>query len=218
MRARAFIAVATLLAALVAAGGVSAQPEPLLPPASFAPIEWKRCRSVGKPFAGRLVRGTRLPREGRDFFTWDPIRERFPNRSWRRYGCDFAMKKLLRVLRRLRVRFPEAPRFAIGDLSRPRGGKFGRRYGGLGHASHQSGVDIDVYYPRWDGLERRPGTVDDIDVELSRALVDALVRAGAKYVFVGPETELGARRTVVRPLVHHDDHLHVRFRVPRSRR
>ena len=218
MRARAFTFMAALLAVLVTASSVAAQPQPLLPLPAFAPMEWKRCRSLGKPFAGRLVNGTRLPAEGRDFFTWDPIRERFPNRSWRRYGCDFAMKKLLRVLRRLRVRLPEAPRFAIGDLSRPRGGEFGRRYGGIGHASHQSGVDIDVPYPRWDGLERRPDTVDDIDFELSQALVDALVHAGAKYVFVGPGTELRGRRKVVRRLVHHDEHLHVRFRVPRSRR
>lgn len=218
MRTRAFTFMAALLAVLVTASSVAAQPEPLLPLPAFAPIKWKRCRSLGKPFAGRLVNGTRLPAEGQDFFTWDPIRERSPNRSWRRYGCDFAMKKLLRVLRRLRVRFPEAPRFAIGDLSRPRGGKFGRRYGGLGHASHQSGVDIDVPYPRWDGLERRPDTVDDIDFELSQALVDALVHAGAKYVFVGPGTELRGRRKVVQRLVHHDEHLHVRFRVPRSRR
>jgi murein endopeptidase len=218
VRARASIALAILLAVLVGASSVTAQPEPLLPPTTFAPIKWKRCRSLGKPFAGRLVRGTRLPAEGQDFFTWDPVWERFPNRSWRRYGCDFAMKKLLRVLRRVRTRFPEAPRIGIGDLSRPRGGRFGRRYGGLGHASHQSGVDIDIYYPRWDALERPPRTVDDIDFELSQALVNALARAGAKYVFVGPNTELRGRRRVVQALVNHDDHLHVRFRVPRSRR
>ena len=32
---------------------------------------------------------------------------------------------------------------------------FGRRFGGLGHASHQNGLDVDVYYPRIDGRELR---------------------------------------------------------------
>jgi murein endopeptidase len=238
MRARALILAGCLLlvgagvaavgtASGPAAGGAPARPaqslpppltQPAPPPPLYAPIRYRRCRSLGLPWAGRLVRGTRLPSEGVDFFTWDPAKRRSPNRWWRRYGCDFAIKKLLRVLRSVRQEFPDAPRIGIGDLSRPRGGNFGRRFGGLGHASHQSGIDIDVYYPRWDGLERRPDTVDDVDFELAQALVARLVRAGARYVFVGPNTDLRGRRKIVRSLVHHDDHLHVRFRVPRGRR
>ena len=40
------------------------------------------------------------------------------------------------------------------DLSRTHGGKFGRNFGGLGHASHQNGLDADILYPRKDGTER----------------------------------------------------------------
>ena len=191
---------------------------PLAAPPAHPPILWRRCRALGKPWAGRLVRGTRLPVEGEDFFTWDPVAKRRPNRWWRRYACDFTIRKVLAVLRAHRLAFPDTPRVGIGDLSRPRGGRFGKRFGGLGHASHQNGVDVDLYYPRLDGLEREPRTVRQIDLELAQDLVDRFVRAGARYVFVGPNTDLTGPRRVVERLVHHDDHLHVRFRAPRGRR
>ncbi len=229
---RVLAILATTCAGLTAATAVPATvggppaSAPALPPAVeppavgpiFPAIRWRRCRPVGKPWAGRLVRGTRLPREGQDFFTWDPARKRTPNRWWRRYGCDFTIRKLLRALRAYREELLYAPRVGIGDLSRPRGGAFGKRFGGLGHASHQNGVDVDVYYPRLDRVERGPRTVDQIDRELAQELVDRFVRAGARYVFVGPLTGLTGPRTVVQVLSHHDNHLHVRFRVPRSRR
>jgi murein endopeptidase len=215
--ARALIFLAGVLAAATAASSKAQSPAPPLAPI-YTPIHYKRCKAIGEPWAGRLKHGTRLPKEGWDFFTFDPIKRRQPNRWWRRYACDFAIKKLLRVLHALRQEFPDAPRIGIGDLSRPRGGKFGKRYGGLGHRSHQSGVDLDIYYPRWDAIERPPGTVDDIDLELAQALVDGLVRAGAKYAFVGPHTGLRGPRKIVQTLAYHDDHVHVRFRVPRGRR
>ena len=202
--------IVTALSALVPVAAAGAASEPV--------IHYKRCRAVGKPWDGRLVRGTRLPPEGQDFFTWDPVRKRRPNRSWRRYGCDFAMRKLLRVLRSYRLAFPETPRVGIGDISRPRGGEFGEEFGGLGHASHQMGVDFDVYYPRLDELERGPRDPDQVDLDLAQALVDRFVRAGVKYAFVGPDLGLLGPPRVVQPLVNHNDHVHVRFRVPRSRR
>ena len=45
---------------------------------------------------------------------------------------------------------------AVGDLSRRHGGDFGPRFGYIGHASHQNGLDVDVYYPRADGRELAP--------------------------------------------------------------
>jgi murein endopeptidase len=209
--------------AVGAAGGASNVPAPSPPTTTpiepaYPPIHWRRCRVIGRPWAGRLVRGTRLPSQGQDFFTWDPVKKRSPNRWWRRYSCDFTIRKLLRVLRSFRRDFPDAPRIGIADLSRPRGGKFGKRYGGLGHASHQNGVDIDVYYPRLDAYERPPRNVGQIDLDLAQELVDRFVRAGAKYAFVGPQTGLTGPSKVVQTLVFHDDHVHVRFRTPRSRR
>lgn len=169
-------------------------------------------RAMGLPHRGALIRGVRLPAEGVDFFTWDPILEIAPNRAWRRYGTDRLVITLLEVLAQYRAANPGAPRVAIGDLSRPRGGNFGRRFGGLGHASHQNGLDVDVYYPRRDAEELAPETVRQVDLELSQDLVDRLVAAGARYVFVGPRTGLRGPRNVVQKLAHHDDHLH--FRLP----
>ena len=100
----------------------------------------------------------------------------------------------------------------VGDLSRPNGGPFGPAYGGLGHRSHQNGLDVDVFYPRRDRLERPPSRVADIDHALAQELVRRFTTAGAEYVFVGPRTGLSGRRGVVMKLVHHDDHLHVRIR------
>jgi murein endopeptidase len=104
-----------------------------------------------------------------------------------------------------------APRVGIGDLSRPHGGSFGVRFGGLGHMSHQNGLDVDVYYPRLDGLERRAYKPSQIDLELSQDLLDRFVAAGARTIYVGPHVRLEGPRKVVEPLVHHDDHMHVRL-------
>ena len=71
---------------------------------------------------------------------------------------------------------------------------------------------MDVWYPRLDRLERRPSRVRQIDRGRAKDLVNRFVAAGAKYVFVGPHTHLTGPRGVVRKLVLHDDHMHVRLR------
>ncbi|MFN2466527.1 MAG: penicillin-insensitive murein endopeptidase [Gaiellaceae bacterium] len=182
--------------------------------ASPAPerIVWRRSRSIGSPSAGRLEGGVRLPSAGRLFVTWDPVRRRSPNREWRRYGNDRLVRTLLRVLAAYAAAHPDAPRVLVGDLSRPRGGDFGRRYGGLGHASHQNGLDVDVYYPRLDRRERPAATRRQIDRALAQDLVDRFVDGGARFVFVGPRAGLRGPPDVVQSLPHHHDHLHVRLR------
>jgi murein endopeptidase len=77
--------------------------------------------------------------------------------------------------------------------------------------SHQNGLDADVYYPRVDGLERRAYAPALVDRALAQQLVDRFVAAGARTVYVGPSLQLKGPRKVVVPLVHHDDHLHVRL-------
>ena len=39
--------------------------------------------------------------------------------------------------------------------------------------------------------------------------------AGAQVVYVGPSLDLKGPRKVVVPLVHHDDHMHVRLQLKR---
>ena len=174
-------------------------------------IRWRRSQSRGLPYAGRLVAGVRLPAEGEHFFTWDPVLRRSPNRPWRHFGSDRLVRTVLRVLSEYARANPSAPRVGIGDLSRPNGGDFGARFGGLGHASHQNGLDVDVYYPRRDRRERAPRTAAQVDRRLAQDLVDRFVHAGATKVFVGPRVRLSGPRRIVQILAHHDNHLHVRL-------
>ena len=176
-----------------------------------AGIDWHRSRAIGLPYAGSLAGGVRLPREGVHFFTWDPVLHRSPNRPWRRYGTDRLVRTLLSVIEAYAAAHPQAARVGIGDLSRPHGGDFGPEFGGIGHASHQNGLDADVYYPRLDRRERAPRSAAQIDHRLAQDLVDRFVRAGAQLVFVGPNTDLHGPAGVVEVLIHHDDHLHVRL-------
>jgi murein endopeptidase len=204
---------------------VQAQPSPAAvqarttprPRAARAPartrpaIRWRRSVAVGAPTAGSLVRGVRLPASGDGFITWDPNLHRSPNRAWRRWCTDRLARKLLAVARAFHAAHPNAGPLLIGDLSRPHGGDFGRQYGYVWHASHQNGLDADVYYPRADKVPRAARTAADIDRRLSQDLVDRFVRAGATVAFVGPGTGLTGPPGVVQVIPDHDDHVHVRF-------
>jgi Penicillin-insensitive murein endopeptidase len=190
----------------VEGGGLERKPPP------EASIVWRRSRAVGKPYHGRLVRGVRLPAFGTHFVTVDPVTGTSPNPAWRRYGTDRLVRVLLKVAAAYAAAHPDAPRLVVGDLSRPRGGRFGREFGGDGHRSHQNGLDVDIFYPRRDGRERIPARVGQVDRRLAQDLVDRFVRAGARYVFVGPRTRLHGPSRVVMTLANHDDHLHVRIR------
>ena len=171
-------------------------------------VIWRQSRPRGQPFAGSLGNATKLPVEGQHFVTWDPERNRVPNPAGRRYATGRLVRVLLRVAKQFARDHPDAPRLVIGDLSQPHGGKFGD---GM-HASHQNGLDADVYYPRRDRRERAPWKVSDVDRARSQELVNRFVRAGAGFVFVGPRVSLTGRRSIVRVWPNHDNHLHVRLR------
>ena len=167
---------------------------------------WRDSVSLGTPSDGRLLRGVRVPAEGTDFFTWDPVQRRAPNRASRRWATDGLVRTILRVAREYAAAHPGAPRIGIGDLSRRRGGPFGPV-----HATHQNGLDADVYYPRLDRRERPPKVVSQIDRRLAQDLVDRFVAAGAELVYVGPNTGFTGPPGVVQVLWNHDNHLHVRI-------
>jgi murein endopeptidase len=181
-------------------------PEPKPRPAE---ARWRESRALGTPDDGRLVRGVRLPASGIHFFTWDPLLHRRPDRPGRRWGTDLLVRTVLRVVAGYAAAHPNAPRLGIGDLSRRHGGPFGPR-----HASHQNGLDVDVYYPRLDRRERPPRVAAQVDRRLAQDLVDRFVAAGAVLVFVGPNTGLTGPRGVVEVLWNHDNHLHARFAPP----
>jgi hypothetical protein len=180
--------------------------------ASAGRVRWRDSVAIGSPGDGRLERGVRLPAEGRGYFTWDPVLKRQPNRDWRRWGTDELVRTTLRVIRRFRALHPGAPRLGVGDLSLPDGGYFGPEVsGGIGHGTHQNGLDVDVYYPRLDRRERPPRRPDQVDVGLSQALLDLFLAAGVELVYTGPSLPLEGPSDVVQPLVNHDNHLHVRI-------
>jgi murein endopeptidase len=174
-------------------------------------VQWHDSAALGTHTAGTLVEGVRLPASGRTFFTWDPVLRRSPNRPWRRWGTDRLVRVVLRVASAYHEAHPQAPRMAVGDLSRPHGGDFGPQFGYIGHASHQNGLDVDVYYPRADGRERAPLDASEIDRALSQELVNRFLAAGALVIFVGPNTGLQGPPGRVQALTHHDNHLHVRL-------
>jgi len=196
-------------------GGELPVPAPERPPPPAAevpaPPPPAPSRALGRPTDGALLRGVQLPAEGPDHYTWDPVLKRFPSRGWRRWGTDRLVATVQDVLAEVRAEHPELPRLAVGDLSRRRGGPFGRTKDFIGHASHQNGLDVDIYYPRDDRRRGKPRTVGQVNRRGSQLLVDAFVDAGAEFVFVGLRVGLTGPRDVVQAIPHHDDHLHVRL-------
>lgn len=190
-------------------------PPPSAPPDVRDSITWRESIALGLPMSGgRLVNGVQLPSSGPGFSTWDPVLKRVPNRHWRRHGHDDVVRTLLKIIDNYRETFPDAPPLLIGDLSRPRGGDFGKRWGSLGHASHQNGLDIDVYYPRTDGELRRATKPPQVNPRIAQWLVDQFVATKPQYVFIGPSLNLKGPAGMVQPLVNHDDHLHIRYLNP----
>jgi murein endopeptidase len=176
-------------------------------------------RALGRPNRGRLLNGVQLPEAGGAVYaTWDPIRHQTPNRPERRWSTDAMVEVLVRVLGEFHAAHPDLPPVLVGDLSRPHGGVFDRRYGGLGHASHQNGLDADVLYPRRDRTLRAATRPQDVDRALAQELVDRFVAAGARFAFVGQHVGLTGPKRVVQPIPHHDDHVHVRIANPRAPR
>jgi len=212
------IALSVLTAAMAAAAApAGAQIAPAPTSCRFGPsLLTAGSVARGTPNRGRLVHGVQFPAVSDVAFTWDFPLGVSPSRPWRRWGTEKLVRTLECVFTQADLAHPFGQRVGVADLSRPAGGPFGSRYGGLGHASHQNGLDADVLYPRADACECAPERVADVDVARSQELVSAFVAAGAKYVFVSPvlwrRGLLRGPAAIVRPLVYHDDHMHVRLR------
>jgi murein endopeptidase len=211
--AAVLLATAGLAAAAPAVAQVAPPDQQGLGPETPQP-DAPRSIAVGQPWHGRLVDGIQLPAAGTDFITWDEVEHQVPNRGSRRWGTEALVVLLDRVTREYREAHPGVPPVLIGDLSREHGGPFGPQYGGLGHASHQNGLDADVMYPRRDRTLRAPQRPSDVDRALAQDLVNRFRAAGAVKLFVGPHLHLRGPRAIVVPLVHHDDHVHVRIANP----
>ena len=168
-------------------------------------VVWRHSISLGLPYHGRLIDGVQLPTQSPYWVTWDPALDRVPDRGYRRYGTAKLIHLLLAVTQAYHEAYPDASRLVIGDISRHGGGPLDE------HASHQSGLDVDVYYPRRDGREVAPTTVEQVDVTRSQGLLNLFLKAHPEFVFVGPHLPLRGPSGVVEPLVGHDNHMHVRI-------
>ena len=196
--------------ALAAAPAVAGGQAPTTQP---PPLPCKS-RAAGKPWHGRLVCGVQLPAESATFVTWDFPLRRFPNADWRRWGTAELVATVESIAADYQTRFGVGPRLVIGDLSRPHGGSFGPEYGGVGHASHQNGRDVDIFYPRLDGLEMPPDRPRDVDRVRAQWLVNRAARS-AQLVFIGRRVGLKRRFKRVQYLpAYHENHLHLRIPQP----
>jgi penicillin-insensitive murein endopeptidase len=184
-------------------------------------------RSIGFYSKGCLAGGMALPINGR---TWQVMRLS-RNRNW-------GHPQLVDLLERLSQKGAKVgwPGLLVGDMAQPRGGPMLS-----GHASHQVGLDADVWLtpmpPRELSRAEREEMSATMVVATSRKDVDpkvwtpaytALIKAAAEEpdverIFVNAAIkkalcrEAGSDRTwlrKVRPFWQHDYHFHIRIKCP----
>ncbi len=183
---------------------------------------------IGGYAHGCLAGGVALALDGTGYQVMRPVRRRY-----------FGHPVLIDYLQKLGRRAHEAslPPIALGDLSQPRGGPMN-----FGHASHQSGLDVDIWYrldlpllprDRRDSL-KEIGLVDGgTHRVMSPGWTEAhtrLIRLAAAdprvdRIFVNPAVKLELCRKAggdrgwlrsIRPWYGHDDHFHVRLACPKD--
>ena len=120
-------------------------------------------------------------------------------------GHDRLVRLLLRVIAATRRPTRGSPGGDRGP-EQARGGPFGPV-----HATHQNGLDADVYYPRRD-RQRAAAEARLADRPPAGAGSRRPLRRGrAHLVYVGPNTGFTGPADVVQVLWNHDNHLHVRI-------
>jgi penicillin-insensitive murein endopeptidase len=226
--ARLALAVALVPALAAVAGPSRALPSAAAGPAAEAPPNpWAEARkpsagpgrAVGGYSSGCLIGGARLPARGKGFKVAEPDRRRF-----------FGHPALVEFIRSFgaAVHAGGLGVLPIGDLSQPRGGPAPN-----GHASHQTGLDADIWYVdgRGRGRTRKVAMVDIEHHQPSAAFSDRIGRVLAlaagdprvDRIFVNPVikrqlcTGAGAERgwlRKLRPWWLHHEHFHVRLACP----
>jgi penicillin-insensitive murein endopeptidase len=184
--------------------------------------------AIGFYAKGCLEGGKALPLDGK---TWQVMRLS-RNRNW-------GHPNLVAFLERFTAKVPKVskwPGLLIGDMAQPRGGPTIS-----GHASHQTGLDVDIWFtPMPDHTLSAQEREDisardvvaanrkDVNAKLWSSDYVAVVKAAAQdpaveRIFVNPAIkyefckEAGSDRGwlhKVRPYWGHDDHFHVRLHCP----
>lgn len=189
-----------------------------------------RARSIGFYAKGCLAGGAALPINGK---TWQVMRLS-RNRNW-------GHPNLVAFLERLADKVPKIagwPGLLVGDLAQPRGGPML-----TGHASHQIGLDADIWLTpmpdriltpqeREDIAATKVVAADgrDVDPLVWTAQHGAVIKAAAKEpeverIFVNAAIKKALCREAgsdrgwlhkVRPYWQHTYHFHVRMRCPKD--
>jgi len=177
-----------------------------------SPVPACRPQALGTWTDGRLRCGWPLAAVTDTWVTWDWARKRRPDRRWRRFGTARTVEAIERVAGGYAAGHP-GRRLLVADLSRTHGGSFDRRFGSVGHVSHQNGLDVDVVYPRRDGREVPARTPAQVDLPLAREIVRRFGEQGAKVMLVGCERDYASAHRRAREFCNaeHEDHVHVRF-------
>lgn len=232
------LALLVLLAAAAPAGApdggvpeaAATVPAPIIP--AFD-LRWSRVSKpasgaalvIGTPGAGCVQGAQPFPLRGAGFVLVHPERHR-----------NFGHPILNAYLRKLAAdaRKAKLPTLYVGDLGQPRGGPTP-----TGHRSHQSGIDVDVWYGPPAGKAFTPGhaaapapSVVDLrtkkmlpawngnvarllELAASRPEVDRIfVHASVKRALCKMKGKRGPWLRVLRPWWGHQDHFHVRLRCP----
>lgn len=218
------IALCALLAALPG-GAASARPAKALFAAKSAPTAGP-ATPIGQNSRGCLAGGAQLPESGP---TWQAMRLS-RNHHW----GDPATIAFIERLSRAAVGLGWKGLY-VGDISQARGGPV------AGHASHQTGLDVDIWLlppPRLDlsRAERERISANNVRSADQRAVNAnwtpahaALLRAAARdpaveRIFITPPAKLAMCASTppkdrawlrkVRPWWGHNDHMHVRLNCP----
>ena len=180
-------------------------------------------RSIGLPGAGCVQGAAKLPQRNPNYVVVHPERHR-----------EYGHRELIAFLRELAaiLRKEKLGPLYIGDLGQPRGGP-----APTGHRSHQTGLDVDLWYgpsakplvpgksvfppsvvdlrtrkmlPAWNG---RPAHL--LELSASQPSVDRIfVHPAVKRALCQAKTKRGAWLGKLRPWWGHQDHFHVRLRCP----
>ncbi|MCQ4160758.1 penicillin-insensitive murein endopeptidase [Roseomonas sp. GC11] len=220
-----WLAMAFFLAGATAAPGQAAEPAATAWAAARGPAAGPP-RILGAHGLGCIAGAVALPPEGPG---WEVVRLS-RNRFW-------GHPALIATLRDIagRARAEGMPPLWIGDLGQPRGGPMP-----WGHASHQIGLDADLWFAlaprpprpaasreqidvpslvRPDGQEVDPARYTPAHARLVQLAAEA---PGVDRVFVNPAIKKALCATHagepwmrrVRPWRGHDSHLHIRLRCP----
>jgi penicillin-insensitive murein endopeptidase len=173
-------------------------------------------RSIGKYASGCISGAAKLPYKGEGFYVTRPERERV-----------FGHPLLVSLVRALgaQVKKLKLGVLVVGDLGQPRGGP-----APSGHASHQTGLDVDIWFLPLAG-DKATSMIDQAAATVSRAFGSSQRRllelaasdARVDRVFVHPlikkalcDRSEGERAWLrkVRPWWGHHEHFHIRLSCP----